>query len=319
MEVLYTLEQIREPWLTTLLSYLTYFGGLYGFMVLSIIVFWCIDKKCGYFMLALGFVGTVINQFLKIIFHIERPWILAKKAGSPYSGFRAVESAMPDAGGFSFPSGHTQNVFATFGGVFVWTKKVWLKVLCAVMILLVAFSRMYLGVHTPLDVGVSCAAGILLLAVLYPAFRSLDEHPNRMYGFIAALALLTLAFFLYSFLNPFTEKIYQGDNFENVIEARHNASILTGALVGMTIGYTLDLNKIRFRTEAKWWAQILKVVIGLVLTLAIIEGPKFVLGKSELVTGIRYGLGVLFATGVWPMTFRWFGSLGKKQAGHLTF
>ena len=312
MELLYALEQIRVPWLTTLLSYLTYFGGLYGFMVLSIIVFWCIDKKCGYFMLALGFVGTVINQFLKIIFRIPRPWVLDPK-------FKPVESAIADAGGFSFPSGHTQNVFATFGGVFAWTKKVWLKVICVVMIVLVAFSRMYLGVHTPLDVGVSCAAGILLLAVLYPVFRSVEEHPNRMYGFIAALALLTLAFFLYSFLWPFPDWMYAEEHFVNITEARHNASILTGALVGMTIGYTLDLNKIRFRTEAKWWAQILKVVIGLVLTLAIIEGPKFVLGKSELVTGIRYGLGVLFATGVWPMTFRWFGSLGKKQAGHLTF
>ena len=312
MELLYALEQIRVPWLTTLLSYLTYFGGLYGFMVLSIIVFWCIDKKCGDFMLALGFVGTVINQFLKIIFRIPRPWVLDPK-------FKPVESAIADAGGFSFPSGHTQNVFATFGGVFAWTKKVWLKVICVVMIVLVAFSRMYLGVHTPLDVGVSCAAGILLLAVLYPVFRSVEEHPNRMYGFIAALALLTLAFFLYSFLWPFPDWMYAEEHFVNITEARHNASILTGALVGMTIGYTLDLNKIRFRTEAKWWAQILKVVIGLVLTLAIIEGPKFVLGKSELVTGIRYGLGVLFATGVWPMTFRWFGSLGKKQAGHLTF
>ena len=312
MQLLYVLEQLRQPAVTKALSALTYFGGVYGFMVLSIIVFWCIDKKCGYFMLALGFVGTVINQFLKILFRIPRPWVLDPK-------FKPVESAIADAGGFSFPSGHTQNVFATFGGVFAWTKKVWLKVICVVMIVLVAFSRMYLGVHTPLDVGVSCAAGILLLAVLYPVFRSVEEHPNRMYGFIAALALLTLAFFLYSFLWPFPEWMYAEEHFVNITEARHNASILTGALVGMTIGYTLDLNKIRFRTEAKWWAQILKVVIGLVLTLAIIEGPKFVLGKSELVTGIRYGLGVLFATGVWPMTFRWFGSLGKKQAGHLTF
>ena len=305
MQLLYALEQLRTPWLTSLLSYLTYFGGLYGFMVLSIIVFWCIDKRCGYFMLSLGFVGTVINQFLKIIFRIPRPWILDP-------AFKPVEAAVPDAGGFSFPSGHTQNVFATFGGVFAWTKKAWLKILCAVMILLVAFSRMYLGVHTPLDVGVSCGVGILLLVILYPVFRSLDEHPNRMYGFLGVLALLTLAFFLYSFLCPFPDWMYAEEHFVNIVEARHNASILAGALVGVTIGYTLDLNKVKFRTNAKWWAQILKVVIGLVITLALIEGPKFVLGKSELVTGLRYGLGVLFATGIWPMTFGWFARLGGR-------
>ena len=304
MQLLYALQQIRVPWLTSVLSYLTYFGGLYGFMVLSIIVFWCIDKRCGYFMLSLGFVGTVINQFLKILFRIPRPWILDPS-------FEPVEAAVPDAGGFSFPSGHTQNVFATFGGIFAWTKKAWLKILCTVMILLVAFSRMYLGVHTPLDVGVSCVVGIVLLLVLYPVFRSIEEHPNRMYGFIAVLAVLTLAFFLYSYLCPFPEWMFAEEHFVNITEARHNASILTGALVGVTIGYTLDLNKVKFDTKAKWWAQILKVVIGLVITLALIEGPKFVLGKSELVTGLRYGLGVLFATGIWPMTFRWFS--GVKQ------
>ena len=305
MQLLYALEQLRAPWLTSLLSYLTYFGGLCGFMVLSIIVFWCIDKRCGYFMLSLGFIGTVINQFLKIIFRIPRPWVLDP-------AFKPVEAAVPDAGGFSFPSGHTQNVFATFGGVFAWTKKAWLKILCAVMILLVAFSRMYLGVHTPLDVGVSCGVGILLLVILYPVFRSLDEHPNRMYGFLAVLALLTLAFFLYSFLCPFPDWMYAEEHFVNITEARHNASILAGALVGVTIGYTLDLNKVKFRTDARWWAQILKVVVGLVITLALIEGPKFVLGKSELVTGLRYGLGVLFATGIWPMTFGWFARLGGR-------
>ena len=54
------------------------------------------------------------------------------------------------------------------------------------------------------------------------------------------------------------------------------------------------------------------VVIGLAVTLALIEGTKAVLGRSDAVTGLRYFLGVLFAAGVWPMTFGWFGRLGKK-------
>ena len=305
MQLLYALEQIRVPWLTSFLSALTNFGGLYGFMVLSIIVFWCIDKRCGYFMLSLGFVGTVVNQFLKIIFRIPRPWVLDP-------AFKPVEAAVPDATGFSFPSGHTQNVFATFGGIFAWTKKAWLKIVCAVLILLVAFSRMYLGVHTPLDVGVSCGVGILLLVVLYPLFRSLDEHPNRMYGFLGALALLLLAFLLYSYLWPFPEWMNAPEHYVNITEARHNASLLTGALVGLTIAYTLDIRVVHFDTKARWWAQILKTVVGLVITLAIIEGLKKVLGHSDIVTCLRYGLGVFFAAGVWPMTFGWFAKLGGK-------
>lgn len=305
MQLLYILEQLRTPAVTKALSALTYFGGVYGFMVLSIIIFWCIDKRCGYFMLSLGFLGTVINQFLKILFRIPRPWVLDPS-------FEPVESAVADAGGFSFPSGHTQNVFATFGGVFAWTKKVWLKILCAVMIVLVAFSRMYLGVHTPLDVGVSVVIGIVLLLVLYPVFRDIDRHPNRFYGFLAVLAVLLAAFLLYSYLWPFPDWMYAEEHVVNLIEARHNASILTGALAALTIAYTLDLRRTRFDTKAVWWAQILKVVIGLIVTLALIEGTKAVLGRSDIVTGLRYFLGVLFAAGVWPMTFGWFGRLGKK-------
>ena len=306
MQLLYALEQLRQPWLTSFFSALTNLGGIYGFMVLSIIVFWCLDKRCGYFMLALGFMGTVLNQFLKILFRVPRPWVLDPS-------FQPVESAVADAGGFSFPSGHTQNVFATFGGIFAWTKKTWLKIVCAVLIVLIAFSRMYLGVHTPLDVGVSCVVGIVLLLVLYPVFRSLEEHPKRMYGFLIALAVLTAAFLLYSYLWPFPDWMYAEEHFVNVTEARHNASLLTGALAALTIDYTLDIRRTHFTTKARWWAQILKVVLGLVVTLAIIEGLKHALGRSDAVTCLRYFLAMLFAGGIWPMTFGWFSRLGQRE------
>ena len=48
------------------------------------------------------------------------------------------------------------------------------------------------------------------------------------------------------------------------------------------------------------------------ITLAVIEGLKKVLGHSDAVTCLRYGLGVLFAAGIWPMTFGWFARLGGR-------
>ena len=159
MQLLYALAKLRTPWLDTVLGAITNCGGEIVFMAVAIIVFWCVSKSCGYYMLTVGFVGTIVNQFLKLVFRIPRPWVKDPD-------FRIVESARAEATGYSFPSGHTQNVFASFGCLGRWTRRTWLRVVCAVVIVLTAFSRMYLGVHTPLDVGVSFGIGLVLVFAL---------------------------------------------------------------------------------------------------------------------------------------------------------
>ena len=108
MELLYTLENIRTPLLDTVMGLVTNLGGEAVFIAAAIIVFWCLSKSCGYYMMTVGFAGTIINQFLKLWFRIPRPWVKDP-------GFTIVESARAEATGYSFPSGHTQNAFAVFG------------------------------------------------------------------------------------------------------------------------------------------------------------------------------------------------------------
>ena len=111
MQLLYALAKLRTPFLDTVLGALTNCGGEIVFMAVAIIVFWCVSKSCGYYMLTVGFVGTIVNQFLKLVFRIPRPWVLDPD-------FQIVESARAGATGYSFPSGHTQNVVGTLGGKF---------------------------------------------------------------------------------------------------------------------------------------------------------------------------------------------------------
>ena len=301
MQLLYALESIRMPWLDSIMSLITNCGGETVFMAIAIIVFWCVSKACGCYILTVGFIGTVFNQFLKLFFRVPRPWVKDPN-------FTIVESARADAGGYSFPSGHTQNVFASFGAGFAWTKKVWLKIICAALIVLTAFSRMYLGVHTPLDVGVSFVAGLILVIVLYPVFRDLDAHPRRMYWILGCMVVLDVLFLLYAQLWHFPADVDQA----NLAEGRKNAWLLLGALIGFCAGYAVDQKYIRFDTRAVWWAQILKTVIGLAILIAIRAGVKMLLGGSYAVTCLRYGLMTFFAAGIWPMTFPWFARLGKK-------
>ena len=149
MNFLRFLEGIRNPVFDFLLSLITHLGEETIFMAVAIAMFWCFSKKDGYYLLSVGFVGTVMNQFLKLIFRIPRPWVLDPD-------FSIVESARAEATGYSFPSGHTQSSVGTFGGlayIFKNKKAVWIP--CLVACVLVPFSRMYLGVHTPKDVLIS--------------------------------------------------------------------------------------------------------------------------------------------------------------------
>ena len=120
--------------------------------------------------------------------------------------FSIVESARAGATGYSFPSGHTQNAFSSFGCLGMWAKGGW-RALCFAIVVLIGFSRMYLGVHTPLDVGVAFVLGLVLMLALYPVFRDIEAHPGRMYGIIGGMIALTLAYLCYVELWPFPSDI----------------------------------------------------------------------------------------------------------------
>ena len=223
MQLLYALAKLRTPFLDTVLGTLTNCGGEIVFMAVAIIVFWCVSKSCGYYMLTVGFVGTIVNQLLKLVFRIPRPWVKDPN-------FQIVESARAEATGYSFPSGHTQNVFASFGCLGRWTKRTWLRVVCAAVIVLTAFSRMYLGVHTPLDVGVSFGLGLVLVFALYPLFRDIDSHPNRLYWLFGVMAVLGLAYLLFAELWPFPADV----DAANLASGRKNAYTLLGGTCTLT-------------------------------------------------------------------------------------
>lgn len=308
MEFLYVLENIRTPFLDAVMSAVTQLGGETIYMAVAIVAFWCLSKGLGYYILTVGFAGTVVNQFLKIACRIPRPWVLDPD-------FTIVESARAEATGYSFPSGHTQNAFASFGCLGMWSRKAAWRAVCAVIIALIAFSRMYLGVHTPLDVGVSLVSGTVLTLALWPLFRSIEEHPERMYAALGAMLALNVAYLVYVELWPFPADT-DPENLESALE---NGYKLLGAGAAMLFAYALDRKYIRFETRAPLAGQVLKCVLGLALVMAIRAGLKqplyAVFPNAYLADAVRYFVTVFFAAAVWPMTFRLFARLGRKQAG----
>lgn len=303
MGILEWLADIRIPIITELMLLITHLGEEKAFLVIALVLFWCVDKRQGYYILAVGFLGTIVNQFLKMLFRVPRPW-------ERVPDFQAVEAAKKEATGFSFPSGHTQSSVGVFGGIGFHTNSRFLRWICVMLVVLIPFSRLYLGVHTPQDVIVSVAVALFLIFAVYP-FVFGGNFFKRMSFLLGFMLFLNLAYlvFVHNYHFPAnTDAVRLASGYES-------GYTLLGALLGFMVVFLVDEKWVQFPVKAVWWAQIIKTLLGVGIVLAVMGGLKAPLNQIFGIWAgrtIRYFLVVCVAGLGWPLTFRWFGRLGKS-------
>lgn len=296
MEFLYLLEKIRVPVLNEFFLAITTLGEETPFLALALIFFWCVDKRRGYYLMSVGFAGTIASQAMKIACRIPRPWVLDPN-------FTILEQAREAASGYSFPSGHTQTAVGTFGAIGTTAKKKWFTILCYIIAALVGLSRMYVGVHTPADVLVGASLSIAFLFAFYPLIFGKKDRTMLL---ALILAIITAAYLIAMETAAFPADIDP----HNLESAMKNAYTLAGCMAALLIVYPVEKKYVRFCEKTVWWAQILKVALGLGVVLGVKEGlraPLEVVFHGHLAArGIRYFLIVIVAGLLWPMTFRFF-------------
>lgn len=162
-------RSLRSPVLNAVMIPITHLGNkwtLIGIGIVLIVIDIVKWKKIDYPLAVLTcLIDLLIYKILKVLVQRPRPdrifWLV-------------VES------GYSFPSGHSMNGIFCYGMMIylLWRncedKKLRdiLTVVLAAIVPLIAFSRVYVGVHHPTDVMAGLAAG---LAMLLPSTVVLDE------------------------------------------------------------------------------------------------------------------------------------------------
>lgn len=301
MEFLKMLESIRSPFLDTVIGLITRLGEETVGVVILCLIFWCISKSIAYNIGIVYFLSGLTVQGMKICFRIDRPWVIDPT-------FNPIPSAIEHATGYSFPSGHTQAAAALFGSIGTQVKQHWLKWTCFAIALLVAFSRLYLGVHTPQDVIVSlliCGAFITLTHFFFDADKDDKKRDLIMSSIMVlyAIIVIVIAFVLHN----------QGHITDNYISDCLKAA---GAGIGFAVGFFIERTYIKFSVKTKSLAlQCVKFLIGIAGVLIIKEGLKLVIGTGLAVDTLRYFLMLTWISVFFPLIIkRFFGEKSQTSA-----
>ncbi len=306
MQILNALAALRNPFLNYLMMGITTIGSEAGSIVAVLIIYWCVDKFDGYYMMANLMFGTASALGLKLWAQVPRPFVA-------HPEFKIVDMARSTAGGFSFPSGHSENATVLFGSLAILCRNKIARVICVVMIPLVMFSRLYLGAHYPTDVLGGFAVGLVVLLVMHFLFRKKEMAPeiiSIIFGVGGAIVLtITLVTALGSWESSPNHK-FIGDTIKNL-------SVVSGMLLAVAAAAPIEKKYVNFDTYAIWWVQILKVALGGILLLllkAVLKIPaQAIFGTFCLGDVVRYFLMTFVGICIWPMTFQWFSRLGRKD------
>ena len=232
------------------------------------ILYWCINKSAGTFLLFNAQCGRVINDLIKGIFCVYRPYINTNLIPS--------EVAQEKASNFSFPSGHTQFTTAIYGGLgFFYRKNIILLLFCSLIVLLVAFSRNFLGVHTPQDVLVAIIYSIGLFYASEKLFNWIGNNNERKALFFLVGIISVLIIFLFLYFKPYPEDILNGKLIVEPEIARADAFDALGFGLSFFLGWILELRFINFKVNVSTKDKIWRIIIGFAVlgVIAVIIYP----------------------------------------------
>ena len=259
--LLFLQNNVRSDSLTPIMSFLSDFSISFYILAAMFVVYWCVDKKSGFALMFSTALGMILNAIFKLSFCIYRPWVRNSAVMPP-------QEAFVTATGYSFPSGHAQNAVSLFGiGAYLfWNKKRWPAVLLIVYILIVGFSRNYLGVHTPQDVIVGFLLGGYSIVKTIEMLKYYDQKDKKtellMLGKGLLIAAIAILYFTYK--NYPISYDEAGNLLVDPDKMMKDGFAAVGMWMGFIIGMFLERHYIDFNTDASVKMLILRGIIGVI-------------------------------------------------------
>ena len=261
--VLLALEPFRNALLDFLFPIITDLGGEQGYLIILAVVYWSINKSVGRGLAYSYLCTATLNSWLKGIWQLPRPDSAALEDTLNQAGISERLKPLIHESSPSFPSGHTQGAFAAWGYMAARFQRGWFWIVAAIVATLIAFSRMYVGVHFPQDILAGFVIALLYLLLwlwLEPPVRAKLEKTSTTERY--ALAILAPLLLLL---------VYPVDNTATPL----------GAMIGLGVGFVLEGETLNFKVNGAWWQRVLRGIIGMVLVFAVYFGLSALFGRFD--------------------------------------
>lgn len=227
-------------------------------VAITVFVFTCVDKRSGEWMMMNISLANFVGHLIKDIVANPRPWVADDR-------IVPEERALGDAGGYSTPSGHTVCITAGLGTLIAILRKRWYSLVFIAMILLVMFSRLYLGVHTLLDVVTGVLLATAVIAVNWYLIRISYSNEDRYVAVSAFYALIVITITLVWVLVT--------DDYDSLLKT---GGFMIGTVIGRIVEHRCIGYEVRKTTAGR---NACRFLIGLLTCGLLLVIPYVLLGS----------------------------------------
>lgn len=284
--------QVWMPTLNTIMEILTFLGKIEFYMLFITFLYWIVDASLGFRVFIVLLSTDIVGMAFKHLLHQPRPYWIGD-----------VQHVGGEETSYGIPSTHASDSLAVWGYLAYQVGKRWLWITSIVIILLISFSRLYLGVHFPHDVVGGWLVGLFVLFSFIKYEKRASnwlQAQSQAYqigiGFVVSISFIIIGLIVRLIISGTPDPVSWA---HYATEARSLTSYFTlaGAFFGAVSGYVLMKSKAQFQIDGSWVQKLGRYLIGIVGVLIAMYGLDIIFGfitSDESILGyllryIRYG------------------------------